>query len=262
MTIAEAKYTLITVAKNEIGYHEGDNNWNKYAVGMTKYFGWDVQNQPYCGIFTVWCFIKAFGDAAAKMTYQSIGAFSALCRQSAQYFKNNNAWFSTPEIGDVVFFYYDGAINHQGIVVEVSGGVIRTVEGNSSDMVRSNAYATGSSVIAGYGRPNWSIVASSSTNPATGGENTNSSEKPNTSAPAVETCTITITLPVVKYKDTGAAVKLMQQRLIAKGYSCGIWGADSDYGGATKAALLAFQKENKLEQDGVCGKQTWSALFK
>ena len=172
MTTAEAKHALITTAKNEIGYHEGDNNYNKYAVGMSRYYGWDVQNQPYCDIFTDWCFIKTFGgDAAAKMTYQSIGAFSALCRTSAQYFKNNNAWSSTPELGAVVFFYYDGAINHQGIVVEISGGVIYTVEGNSSDMVRSNAYATSNPAIAGYGIPNWSIVSSSSTNPATGGEN-------------------------------------------------------------------------------------------
>ena len=264
MTIAEAKHALITTAKNEIGYHEGDNNYNKFAVGMTRYYGWDVQNQPYCDIFTDWCFIKTFGgDAASKMTYQPIGAFSALCRQSAQYFKNNNAWFTTPELGDVIFFYYDGAINHQGIVVEISGGVVYTVEGNSSDMVRSNAYATNNPIIAGYGRPNWSVVVNSSETP------NNPVNQPSTTepvaAPAVETCTFSVTEPVVKYgdKDKGkdGPVKLMQQRLIAKGYSCGIWGDDGDYGNSTKAALVKFQKDHNLEQDGVCGKQTWSALF-
>lgn len=270
MTIAEAKHALITTAKNEIGYHEGNNNYNKYAIGMAKYYGMDMQNQPYCDIFTDWCFIKTFGGAAAsKMTYQPIGAFSAACRYSAQYFKENNAWFKTPEIGDIIFFYYDGAINHQGIVVEISGGVVYTIEGNSSDMVRSNAYALSEPKIAGYGRPNWSVVSSSSTNPVTGGENTTVNQ-PSTNepvaAPAVETCTITITLPVIKYGDEDKGkdgpVKLMQQRLIAKGYSCGVWGADGDYGNGTKGALLKFQKDNKLEQDGVCGKQTWSALFK
>ena len=156
MTIAEAKHALITTAKNEIGYHEGDNNYNKYSIGMAKYYGWDVQNQPYCDIFTDWTFIRTFGgDAAAKMTYQPMGSFSALCRQSAQYFKNNNAWFASPEIGDVIFFYYDGAINHQGIVVEVSGGLVYTVEGNCGNEVRLAAYDMKDTYVVGYASPRY-----------------------------------------------------------------------------------------------------------
>lgn len=258
MTIAEAKHALITTAKSEVGYHEGDNNYNKYAVGMTKYYGWDVQNQPYCDIFTDWAFVKTFGgDAAAKMTYQPMGSFSALCRQSAQYFKNNNAWFASPEIGDVIFFYYDGAINHQGIVVEVSGGLVYTVEGNSSDMVRSNRYGLGAAVIAGYGRPNWSVVSSSSTDPATGGENMPIPDP----EPVEPTCTVTVTLPVIEYGDKGLYVKIMQRLLISKGFSCGWYGDDGDYGKQTQIALHEFQKKNSLEQDEICGQQTWKLLL-
>ena len=54
---------------------------------------------------------------------------------------------------------------------------------------------------------------------------------------------------------------LMQQRLIAKGCSCGPWGADGDYGGGTKAALLQFQRKAGLAADGVCGARSWSALL-
>ena len=264
MTISEAKAKLIAWCKGQVGYTEGANNWNKYAVGKASAYGWDVQNQPWCDVFCDAGFIECFGfETAGKLTYQTMGAFSALCRFSAQYFKDNGAFFSYPEPGDIIFLIYDGGINHQGIVTDVSGGVVYTVEGNSSDRVRSCAYAVGSSNIAGYGRPRWSIFSSSSSDPTTTGENPvnypSTTQQP--SPQQLEVCTITITLPVVKYKASGEYVKLMQQRLIAKGYSCGIWGADGDYGNGTKQALLNFQMENGLDQDAVCGQRTWSAIL-
>lgn len=270
MTITEAKQKLVNWALAQVGYTEGADNYNKYAPLWTAAGGWNAQNQPWCDVFVDVCFIEAFGlDLAAKLTYQPKGGFSALCSQSAQYYKNNGAYFYSPEVGDQIFFNSGGGINHTGIVTQVSGGVVYTVEGNSSDMVARRQYATGSSYINGYGRPNWGIFSSSSTEPVTGGENTTvnqpSSSKP-VAAPAVETCTFSVTMPVIKYgdKDDGkdGPVHIMQRRLIAHGCSCGWWGADGDYGNGTKGALLKFQQENKLEQDGVCGKLTWTALFK
>ena len=54
---------------------------------------------------------------------------------------------------------------------------------------------------------------------------------------------------------------LMQQRLIAKGCSCGPWGADGEYGPGTQAALTAFQRAEGLAADGVCGRQSWTKLL-
>lgn len=158
MTEQEAKNKIVSWAKAQIGYKEGENNWNKYAQGKESAYGWNVQNQPWCDVFVDAGFIECFGlDAARKMTYQPV--FSALCSASAQNYKNNNAWYSSPEVGDQAFFYYEGGINHTGIVVQVTGGLVYTVEGNSSDMVRMGVYATDHSAIAGYGRPNWRIFA-------------------------------------------------------------------------------------------------------
>ncbi|MBR0040964.1 MAG: peptidoglycan-binding protein [Oscillospiraceae bacterium] len=253
MTIAEAKQKLVAWANAQVGYAETGDNRNKYAQGKYAAYGWDVQSQPWCDVFVDAGFIETFGlELAAKLTYQPRGAFSALCSRSAQYYKNNGAYFCSPEIGDQVFFNVSGGINHTGIVVAVSGGVVTAVEGNSSDMVRRNAYGIGSSYINGYGRPNWGIFAEempsqSSTQPA---------------APQKEqTCTVTVTLPVVNYGDKGEYVKLMQQRLIAKGFSCGVWGADGDYGNGTKQALLTFQREQGIGQDAICGQQSWTKLF-
>ena len=50
MTIAEAKNKLVAWCLGEVGYHEGTNNWNKYAEKWTQAGGWNAQNQPWCDI--------------------------------------------------------------------------------------------------------------------------------------------------------------------------------------------------------------------
>jgi len=44
------------------------------------------------------------------------------------------------------------------------------------------------------------------------------------------------------------------------GYSVGSYGIDGDFGSATHAAVTKFQKDQKLEVDGVVGKMTRAAL--
>lgn len=193
MTKNEAISKLLVWANAQIGTTESGDNWNKYAPNMSGAYGWNVQNQPWCDVFVDAGFVECFGlENAAKMTYQPIGGFSAACRYSAQYYKNNGAWYSAPEPGDQIFFYYDGDINHTGIVVSASGGVVRTIEGNSRDAVRSNAYGIGTAIIAGYGRPNWSVVAGEDNNvPATVATDTDVGGKPDISnATALATYTV------------------------------------------------------------------------
>ena len=49
------------IAKNEIGYKEGPNNWNKYAQDLDRisYFNYPKQNVAWCAVFTSWCIWKA-----------------------------------------------------------------------------------------------------------------------------------------------------------------------------------------------------------
>jgi peptidoglycan hydrolase-like protein with peptidoglycan-binding domain len=60
--------------------------------------------------------------------------------------------------------------------------------------------------------------------------------------------------------DTGDDVKVLQESLITLGYSCGKWGADGDFGKATRNAVRAFQQDAGLEVDGVVGQKTVAAL--
>ena len=256
MTIQEAKAKLVAWCNDQVGYTEGANNYNKYAPRWTEAGGWNAQNQPWCDVFVDVGFIECFGiDIASKLTYQPKGGFSALCSASANFYKNNGAWFSTPSVGDQVFFNVSGGINHTGIVVGVTGGVVTCVEGNSSDAVRKNNYNLGISYIAGFGRPNWSVFEEGGADepvpaPATEPE-----------PPKQDTCQVTVTLPVIEYGDASMYVKVMQTLLIGRGYNCGWYGADGEYGQQTKIGLFQFQQKNGLETDCVCGERTWKSLL-
>ena len=57
----------------------------------------------------------------------------------------------------------------------------------------------------------------------------------------------------LKRGDKGQKVKDMQLMLIACGYSCGKDGADENFGKDTEKALLKFQHENGMKEDGLYG---------
>lgn len=77
----------------------------------------------------------------------------------------------------------------------------------------------------------------------------------------MEVKTVTVTLNQLSKGAKGAQVKNLQILLIGKGYSCGSAGADGDFGTNTDKALRQFQKDNGLEVDGYCGKNTWTKLL-
>lgn len=67
--------------------------------------------------------------------------------------------------------------------------------------------------------------------------------------------------PTLRNGASGNITGLMQERLLALGYSLPKYGADKDFGDETKTAVKAFQKANDLTEDGVVGPDTWSALL-
>ena len=273
MTIQEAKNKLISYAQGEIGYHEGANNYNKYAPLWTQAGGWNAQNQPWCDLWYDVAMIQCFGlELASKLTYQPIGSFSALCSASAQFYKNNHAWYTTPEVGDQVFFYSGGGINHTGLVETVSGGYFSTIEGNSSDMVARRNYYVGNSYVAGFGRPNWSVVlASNSSNNSLPNENqssnsnSNNNDNSNNSSSSNYDNTNNTSSNFYPLLTRGCskkiAIRAMQQLLIKRGFNCGGWGADGDFGWGTYQSLRDFQRKNKLSIDGECGAFSWCCLI-
>ena len=65
---------------------------------------------------------------------------------------------------------------------------------------------------------------------------------------------------ILNIGDSGQAVKLLQEKLIRLGYSCGKLGADGDFGNDTYWAVRRFQEDAKIGVDGIAGHGTLTAI--
>lgn len=187
MTKTQAVLKVVDRAVSEIGYLEkksnadldsktanaGTNNYTKYArdlddyKGQTWFYG-HKQGFAYCSVFVTWCFMKVFGDTARAMLYQPNRSsdYAAGCDWQAKYYRQNHAFYTTPQIGDQIFFGESGDEGHTGLVVDVTSDSVITVEGNTNNSgsyngngVYQKIYKRSNSRIVGYGRPNWNIVS-------------------------------------------------------------------------------------------------------
>lgn len=63
---------------------------------------------------------------------------------------------------------------------------------------------------------------------------------------------------VIQKGSSGASVKSLQTLLTQAGYDCGT--IDGKFGSKTQAAIIKYQKDNKLKVDGIVGNQTLTSL--
>lgn len=258
---------VVAIATAEIGYREkatnsnlddktansGGNNWTKYAHDLANagYYNGDKNGYAWCDIFVDWCFFKAFGKDEAQRVQCQTGPLGAACVYSAQYYKQQGRYDRIPRIGDQIFFYSNGDINHTGIVVDVKENKITTVEGNSADMVQKNMYFLSNSYIDGFGHPIYDEINV----PVDDGTDVH-----DTSINAV-----TVELNELSEGTVGAQVKTIQRIL----RMCGIDNSlkiDGEFGPMTKRAVVKMQeilfKELPSEWDGIVGEKTWTAMLK
>lgn len=78
-----------------------------------------------------------------------------------------------------------------------------------------------------------------------------------TTSPPSPTLPASPNRPVLREGMKNDDVLAMQKALDARGYNL---KADGQFGPNTKKALLLFQKDKGLKQDGICGPTTWAAL--
>ena len=261
MTIDEGKQKLVAWCNSQVGTREGPNNWNPYAERLDKIdnLTWGPkQNQPWCGEFVLCAFVECFGvDTALELQCSSRPTSIPLCSAGAGNFKQAGRWNVNPQVGDVVFFVVNGAINHTGIVTSVGMGAITTVEGNSGDMVSRNTYPLNSPRIAGYGRPRWEAVQRAEpdeTEPVE--DETFTPAEDNPAVPG-----FAVNLRTLQRGDVSEIVRAAQMLLIGRGWRCGPWGADGEFGPDTEDGVRRYQRSRGLEADGVIGPDTWRALL-
>ena len=259
---------VVEIAKDEIGYVEkasnsqlndktanpGSNNWTKYGAyfdvmrGTYEFYNGPKNGYDWCDQFTDWCFCQAFDmDTARKMLYQPMSSCGAGCKFSASYYKQNNAWLSAgqkPNPGDQIFFGPKGDETHTGLVVDANDTKVWTVEGNAANRVMRRVYELNDSYIAGYGRPNWSLVAQNDYVEPTNDD--------------VETCTVT--LPVLRQGAKGGYVETLQ--VLLKHYFNSSIAVDGDFGPQTDMNVKEYQRKHNVAVDGIVGPITWGLLLK
>ena len=71
----------------------------------------------------------------------------------------------------------------------------------------------------------------------------------------------TLVLPQLEKGCTGEPVRAVQRLLIARGYGCGAYGADGEFGTGTENSVKEYQKDSALESDGIVGRNTMSGLL-
>lgn len=258
------KQKVIDLAISEIGYHEVGNNNTKYAADLDAikgFYNGPKNGYAWCDVFVDWCFVKSYGVVGAKeLLCQPDNSAGAGCLYSAQYFKSKGRFHEkNPQTGDQIFFSFrDGEVSHTGLVVEVTGYSVITVEGNTSDMVAKRSYALSDSRIYGYGRPDWDAGAAE--DEPQEGQGVIVVDPP-AEQPKPITSGIEIHLPMLKQGDDGECVRSAQILLNGHDANVGMWGCDGEFGPMTKSAVLAYQRRNGLQADGIIGKQTWSKLL-
>lgn len=175
---------VIKIAREELGYFEkasnknldsktenaGNNNYTKYARDLDNikgFYNGKKNGYFWCACFVDWCFVKAFGTKRAReITFHT--TLGASCTYSAKQYEKNKRLFTTPMVGDEIFFgKKDGrrlVFTHTGIVVGVSNGKVTTIEGNTyagwnvesnGDGVAEKTYTISRLPLARYGRPKY-----------------------------------------------------------------------------------------------------------
>ena len=221
----------------------GDKNYTKYWRDLCP----SLQGNPWCGDFINWCFQKAYGRSVAlKLMCAEKTGYSYYTPTMANYFKSQGRFFKNdPIIGDIIFFKNSTRINHVGLVINVDKTYVYTIEGNTSSI--SGVVANGGGVfckkyllsnkrIAGYGRPNYSIL---------------SQDKASNPYP--------VPTKLIKEGSKGNEVKWLQYELNESGYNLKV---DGDFGQLTHNAVIDIQEKFNLEVNGICEKKTINLLKK
>lgn len=161
MTAKEAVNKVVELAKSEIGYKASYDKKTKYAEyldGVKDYYNGPKNGFDWCDVFVDYLFAKCFGpEIGRRMIYQPLRSAGAGVGFSMDYYKNSGAFRQLPEIGSQIFF----GTYHTGIVIEIDGDQIITVEGNAGGgpgEVRRKVYNRHMPSIAGYGIPKWTLA--------------------------------------------------------------------------------------------------------
>lgn len=177
MTERQARQKLVDIAVSWMGCKESDGSHKKII---------DIYNnhKPLARGYTVkytdsWC--ATYGSSAAIVAgYTGIIPTECGCGQLIELFQAMNRWVENdayvPSPADYIFYDWSddasyaktdntGWPDHVGIVVSVTGNVIKVAEGNKNDAVEYRELLINGRYIRGYGVPDYASMAETTTPP-------------------------------------------------------------------------------------------------
>lgn len=162
-TMGVTAQDVLNVMRGWLGYSEANRKYieilNIYNSHKPLARGYAIKpHDEWCDATVSACAIKA---GAVDLIGTEVGV-----EHHVNIFKSKGIWIEdgnvTPQAGDIIVFNWDtnvqqnnGYSDHIGIVESVSGGVITTIEGNSSEAVRRRTYRVGHGNIRGFARPRY-----------------------------------------------------------------------------------------------------------
>lgn len=150
---------VIAIAESQLGYLESTRNYivgeDNSIYGYTRYGDWyGVPYGDWCAMYASFCLRYAGVDTIP--VHSVVGSWIEALTEVGLY---SSAAETQPKPGCLVFFDWeeDAEPDHVGFVVEVTEGSnykaakIKTIEGNSQNMVQYEEYALTDPAIVGYG---------------------------------------------------------------------------------------------------------------
>ena len=247
-------------------------------------------------MFVDWCFVTAYGEAnAKKLLCQPSKSCGAGCHFSRQYYKDKGQFYTTPKVGDQIFFYNSKKteVGHTGLVYKVDNNYVYTIEGNTSSAsgvvanggaVEKKKYSLNYRLLAGYGRPNYGDQSKFATATKPTATTNNKTTKVNSKVKSWQEAAMKDGYKQPTYFTKGGAdgewgpeceavaKKAICKKPLVKGLytnknltkflqkQLGI-EVDGKFWNDTKNAVIAYQKKKGLEADGIVGIKTWKKIL-
>jgi len=260
---------VIATATAELGVRESPSGSNR--TKYTRAFG---LTGPWCAMFVWWVLLNAgAGDARRTVTPSFASCQAVRDTLSRMGRLRRNKRDARP--GDIALYQFDRdrAMDHIGIIVEVTALGVVAIEGNTSATHKGNQSNGG--MVARRFRP-WSVIAAVGVMP--GVEDDESPHAP----PAVQPAPAPPPSPAATniLEGLGRELQRVKRLTVGTGYSTERaavtwvqWGLnaskipgcvvvpDGAWGPFTRSAVKHFQKSRHLVADGIVGPATWSALY-
>ncbi len=250
--------SVISIAEGEYPYSVVSGGTSKYAKFFNK-----SDAGGWCALFVAYCMKKA-GVSDRVYNYRSgllTTASPSLVNSGKFYYRCEG---KTPKKGDTIYFDWGRSglrrnIDHVGFVINVKGGRVYTIEGNSSNAINYRNYYLNDTQIVGFASIDYSgnspaIPEPSRPEPFEGTQNVGASvASSNPDDYPVPTVTMS-----TRYNRTNYGVRWVQA--ILKKFVNGNIAIDGIYGTNTANAVRTFQRANGLSVDGVTGPNTIASM--